>query len=155
MAGLEWSQISVGAILGAVGQWALGLTKAGFEHFLEGRRQKAADERVIRAEEREQARKKAEKDEVVLAQIAKDESLLLLHRTRMCGAADLGHVIATVESIHEFFRLRPQYIGVANNRAFLEKYPQNFSERFFDPQSNFNDSDLASVKKDADSLRVR
>jgi hypothetical protein len=155
MAGLDWSQISVGAILGAVGQWVLGLSKTGFEHFLESRRQKAADDRVIRAEEREQGRKKAEKDEATAAQVAKDESQLLLHQTRMCGAADLGSVIATLESIHEFFRLRPQYIGVANNRAFLEKYPRDFKDRFFGTQNDFSDRDLTKVKKDADSLRVR
>ncbi len=125
---MDWSQFSIGAIAGTAGTWFLGGLKVGWEHWLEERKHRAADVRVIRAEEREEARKDAERQRARTENLEKDEATLLMYKTQVKGCTEETDAANIVKGIHSFFIQRPEYLRLQNNAVFLEKYPGNLPD---------------------------
>jgi hypothetical protein len=151
---MDWSQVSVGAIVGSVGTWFLGLLKTGFEHLLEQRKQRAVEQRAIRAEQREEARKETERKRAEADRVTQDEATLLMYKTQLKGSTDLPTAANVVRDIHSFFIKRPHYLNPAS-RAFLEKYPDNFHDQVCYASERFGPAALDELKRAVESLQVR
>jgi hypothetical protein len=155
MVGMDWSQISVGALLGAAGQSVLAASKTAFEHWLETRRQREAEARTIRAEMRAEASKEEERRRAASEQLAKDEAILQMYKTQLKGTSDLVSAGALVGGIHSFFIQRPHYLSITVNRSFLERYPQDFREQAAFAADRFPSTGLAELKVHVDTLHLR
>jgi hypothetical protein len=151
---MDWSQVSVGAIAGGVGYWLLGVLKTWFEHLLEQRKQQAAEERMIRAEQREEARKETERKQAEADRVKQDQATLLMYKTQLKGSTDLPTAASVVRDIHSFFIKRPHYLN-PTNRAFLEKYPDNFHDRVCFAPGQFDPAALDELKRAVESLQIR
>jgi len=152
---IDWSQVSVGAVGGAVGTWLLGLSKTGLEHFLEGRKQRAAEERAIRAEEREETRKETERNRAEAEQAKTHAGTLLMYKIQLRGCADLHAASAVVGGIHSFFIQHKQYLVISANTDFLIKYPGGFQQQVIEDAINSTKRfRLDELKRDAENLLV-
>ena len=67
-----------------------GVLKAWIDFFLEQRKQRAAEDRAIHAEQREEARREEERTQAEAAQLKKDEDVLLMYKTQLRGATDIA-----------------------------------------------------------------
>src|SRR5260370_28715718 len=100
---MDWSQISLGAVGGFVGARFFDFLKSLLDHFLDERKQRAAEDRTIRAEQREEERKENERKRVEAAQLKKDGDTLESFKTQVRGATDLVAAAIFVGLIHDFF----------------------------------------------------
>jgi hypothetical protein len=144
---MDWSQLSVGAIVGAVGTWLSGILKVGFEHWLDQRKELAAEARTIRAEKQEEARKAAEK-------LERDDSTLLMLKTDVRGFTDVTAAADAILPIRVFFEKDPEYLKIPSNRLFLEKYSRDFKDKLCYDSDNFKPS-LDQLKQDLELLQLR
>jgi len=110
---------------------------------------------MIRAEEREEIRKQAERIQAQREQVTKDEAVLLMYKTQLKGSTDLSTAASVVGGIHSFFVKRPQYLNHAGNRAFLEKYPGDFRDQVCFAPDRFGASALDELKRAVEVLEVR
>ena len=151
---MDWSQISFGAVAGAIVAWIGGLFKTWLDYSLEQRKQRAAEDRTIRAEQRDEDRKEKARKESEAAKVKEDEAVLLMYKTQLRGSTELIIAAAVVNCIHDFFSQRPQYTRVAGNRGFLEKYPREFRDEVCYDTAKFTDESLNEIKRDVEDLRV-
>jgi hypothetical protein len=150
----DWSQLLSGGAIGAIAVWVGGIVKTGFDHILDQRKKDAEETRKIRAEEREEARKKADRERADAERFKKDETDLLMYKTQLKGTTDLVAAATIVGNIHGFFVQRSQYLNDAN-RAFLEKYPVDFFDQVcFAPDRFPEASTLDELKHDVAALQV-
>ncbi|HUY12594.1 MAG TPA: hypothetical protein VMX16_03045 [Terriglobia bacterium] len=152
---MDWSQLSLGAIAGSAGTWLLGVLKTLFEHLLEQRRQRAAEESVIRAEQREEERKATERKQTEADRVKEDEATLLMYKTQLRGCTELFTAARVVGGIHSYFIQRPQYLGHSANAGFLEKYPGNLHDQVCVTPDQFGPNVLDELKRAVEALQVR
>ena len=142
---------AVPVVIGGLIAMGGGLLKACMDFLLEQRKQKAAEERAIRAEQREEERKESERKRANNDRRDKDEAVLLMLKTQLRGSTDIMTAAGVVMGIHEFFIQRPHYLDSPRNQSFLEKYPQAFRDKMaFD--TTIGDAALGELKSDAVSL---
>jgi hypothetical protein len=144
---MNWSQLSIGAMAGAVGTWLSGILKVGFEHWLDQRKALAAEERIIRTEKREEEKKAAEK-------LERDDATLLMLKTDVRGFTDVTDAADAIPPIRTFFGKSPEYLKIPSNRVFLEKYPQDFRDKLCYDSDNFKAS-LDQLIQDLELLQLR
>jgi len=145
----------MGAIAGSAGTWLVGLLKTWFEHFLGERKERAAEDRTIRTEQREDARKEKERIQAEAAQLKYDGDTLLMLKTQLRGATQTEDASGVVGLIHHFFVNNSHYLNIQSNRAFLEKYARDFQDQVSEGKIILTPAELAILKRDAESLRVQ
>jgi len=151
---MDWPQISVVALGTLAGKWLLDFLKSGWDHFLEGRKQRAAEQRTIRAEQREQDREEAERQRAATEKREHDGAELTRLRVRLCGCTDLVAGAGVVGDIHHFFFRSSLYLNYEPNRAFLIKHPADLPERAAWGLPEDDTTTLAEMKRDSGALRV-
>jgi hypothetical protein len=152
---LDWSQISVGAVLGGIGGWFSSVFKSGLDHWFSERREKASEERVIRAEQRQLERVAQERQDAAKGITQNSEAELLMIVTRLNGCTDFVAGAEAIGDIHHFFKRKPEYLLYQPNRTFLEKYPINLRDRAcFAPRDNDDTVGLSMLKGAAGTLRI-
>jgi hypothetical protein len=156
---MNWSP-GAWALLGVagaeVGRRILDLAKGAGEHWLDRRKEKATEDRAIRAEQREQARLEAERTRAKDEQLQRDDDTLTSLKVEMRAVFDWGTAANAVEGIHDFFDERKQYNKLFGNEAFLVKYPNYMAEliRIAGPEK-LNSLHIEELKRDAEALRIR
>jgi hypothetical protein len=89
----DWSQLfsvgAIGAVAGGVLTWFGGVLRSGFDHLLDQRKRRREEAQTIRAEQREEARKRAERQQIESEAAKKDEAVLLMYKIQLKGATDL------------------------------------------------------------------
>ena len=102
--------------------------------------------RVIRVEEREEARKEAERQRKKDERLDQDEAALLMYKTQVKGCTDEMDAANIVAGMHSFFVQRPEYLKAQSNAAFLEKYPANLPDFVaYDTNYTFSLDELKSA----------
>ncbi len=151
---MDWSQISVGAVAGAAATWLGGVFRTWFEYRLDQRKHRADEDRAVRAEQRDEARKEKERKQVEDNHIKHDADELLLYKTQLTGSSDLFNASLVAVRIHDFFTKRPQYLKFSPNRSFLEKYPADFNSQVCYDASSLSHTALDDLKHDVEVLQV-
>jgi hypothetical protein len=153
----DWSQLfsvgAIGAVAGGVLTWFGGVLRSGFDHLLDQRKRRREEAQTIRAEQREEARKRAERQQIESEAAKKDEAVLLMYKIQLKGATDLPTAGGVISGIHGFFIQRPQYLNAAN-RAFLEKYPGDFRDQVCYAPQRFPEATLDDLKQAVETLNV-
>ena len=145
---MDWSQVLMGAIGGGLGKTAL-------DFLIEGRKQQAGEQRTIRAEEREEARKQAEQQRAEAEQLEAHKGTLLLYKTQLKGCADIHSAASVVGGIHSFFIQHKQYLAITSNTDFLLKYPGDFREQvIFNAVNSKKQFNIDDLKRDVERLSV-
>jgi hypothetical protein len=121
---MDWSQISVGAILGSAGTWIAGVTRSLIDLWIQERGKDKDEQRRIRAEQRTEERDAELKKQEAAVELTHDKHTLLRIKTHLRGASSLLNGAHELQELHAFFERHPRYIEVAANRAFLEKWPK-------------------------------
>jgi chlorite dismutase len=152
---VNWSQLSIGAILGGVGTLALQAARTLLDHILDERKQNAAEQRVIRTEQREEARKESERKRADAAKLKQDADTVEMFKTQVKGATDLAVAANFVGIIHQFFVNNPQYVSIPENRRFLEKYAQNFHDLICYDTARVTSASLAVLQNDVHTLKIQ
>jgi predicted nucleotide-binding protein len=102
-------------------------------------------------EQPERTRNVTEKTHAESDELREAVAQLLLLRTRLRGFTDLLNAAAVVTEIHNFFAKHPKHLNAASI-VFLEKYPENFSNKVrFAPHAW---PSLDEIKRDAQSLHI-
>lgn len=120
---MDWSQVSLGAVIGGVGTWLASVTRSFLDAWIQERAKDKDEERKIKTEERaalyneHKQQRDAEKD------LAHHNHRLLLIKTRIRGATTLLDAAQELRGLHEFFDNHPRYISIPLNRNFLEMWP--------------------------------
>lgn len=140
---------------GIVGGQIAPFLRMWFDHVLDQQKQRAAEERAIRAEQREEARKEKERQEVEAARLKQDEGHLLALKTKMTGTKDPFVAAATLNLIHQFFDQRPHYIGTAQNRRFLEDNPgEHTATEEYEIERRFDYLVIMELQNEVEGLRL-
>jgi len=164
---MDWSQISVGALGALAGKWLFDFLKSGWDHVLEERKQRAVEQRTIRAEQREQSRgdaerqrldaeKRSELERIAINEHADRQAELFMLTTKLRGCAELVAASRVISEIHQFFHRHPLYVeGSLPIRMFLERYPINLIDQAaYSPQPDDDASLLAAIKHTSYDVRI-
>lgn len=151
---MPWTNGAIWAVAGSVGTWLSGLAKAGFEHYLEQRKEQATEERAIRAEQRSQVKVDQERRRAESDKLQADADKLLMYKTQLNGCSDLFAAASVIEGLHSFFVRQPSYLRIQDNASFLEKYPGDLQDQIGYDSKRASELSLEQIKRDARELRV-
>ncbi len=153
---LDWSQLSVGAVLGSVATWIGGIARSFFDARMQEWGKDKDEARKIGAESREELRNAAERRQAVADLLARHGNELLALKTSLKGSGDLLTASHHLQEIHQFFRANSQYIELARNAQFLEQWPIGLkAELTYNPNKYGTGAEkLAILKNDVNGLKV-
>src|SRR5216684_3787347 len=86
---LDWSQVSVGAVLGGVGTWVAGVARSLIDVRIQEWGKDRDEERRIRAQRRDEERDNAARRQEAADILAKHDNELLSLQTSLKGSTDL------------------------------------------------------------------
>lgn len=120
---IDWSQVSVGAVLGGVITWVAGVARSFIDILIQEWGKDRDEARKTRAGKRDEERSIAARTQAAADILAKHDNVLLSLKTTLKGSTDLLTAAHHLQAIHNFFHDNPQYIAVGRNRQFLEEWP--------------------------------